>query len=91
MSFKPNPGCALPELKLPPDLSSFVSNLVTQAVGRALPEAARAQARALAAQKQATDAATAAVARADKYKKLAESFVNISCPLPNVPDPDASK
>lgn len=89
MSFKPNPGCELPEVQVPPELQTFLTNLVKQASARALPEAKRAQARAAAASKQAADAVTAAADRAKKYQALAQRFLNISCPLPDVPDPNA--
>lgn len=87
MTTKPNPGCDIPEIKLPPGLQNFLQNLATDATAKALTTPAVQQA---ARAKQLVDSKTALLEReakrAQKAKEQLEKFQKIPCPLPAVPD-----
>lgn len=87
MTTKINPGCNFPEIKLPPSLIDFYTNLLTKTTAKVvetkLVRDARNAAQAAAAKKKEIDAYEK---RLEKYQKLATQFLQIQCPLPPVTD-----
>jgi hypothetical protein len=90
MTMKINPGCEIPEVKVPPALGDFFTNLATQVVANAaLGDAAGVAARAQQAVQDQLDDVTTTKDRIDRYTALATKFTEISCPLPKIPDPES--
>lgn len=102
MSFKPNPGCAMPEVQLPPSLSNFFAD-VQKKILAAKAAAALANVssftKGLAVQldqdKQVNklkDQATKRAADIAKYEKIVKKYASLqgNCPLPDVIDKKAT-
>ena len=90
MTMKINPGCEIPEVKVPPALGDFFTKLATQVTANAtLGDIAAQAARVQQTAQDKLDDATTIKNRVDRYTALATKFTEISCPLPKIPDPEA--
>lgn len=87
MTFKPNPGCDIPTPKGIPDVPAYLQGLVEDTAKRLIPDpTAKLRAQAATLTKMTEEYAE----EVERRRKQLEQYANIVCPLPDVPDPDAT-
>jgi len=91
MTFMPNPGCEIPQIKVPPSIEDFFTSLAVKQAALLT-----ANPTVLAAKKLADQATKkqkelqAYIDSAVKYIALLDLYRNISCPLPDIVDKTAT-